>query len=139
MAKKAANAVLIILTLTLALLFAACAIDIYRDGIQARRLRADADIYTPDAISSRFRIIRPFLAAWFIALLANCVFKLHDGEDEKKTDGKNDGVPVYGPLWLRYALLGLALVLTVLGILNGGLRDVLVKAVNICTECIGLG
>ncbi|MFR0735032.1 MAG: CD1871A family CXXC motif-containing protein [Oscillospiraceae bacterium] len=23
--------------------------------------------------------------------------------------------------------------------MNGGLRDVLVKAVNICTECIGLG
>lgn len=27
----------------------------------------------------------------------------------------------------------------VLGVMNGGLRDVLVKAINICTECIGLG
>ena len=25
------------------------------------------------------------------------------------------------------------------GIMNGGLRDVLIKAINICTECIGLG
>ena len=25
------------------------------------------------------------------------------------------------------------------GILNGGLKDVLIKAINICTECIGLG
>nr|WP_251616997.1 CD1871A family CXXC motif-containing protein [Pumilibacter muris] len=25
------------------------------------------------------------------------------------------------------------------GIFNGGARDVLIKAVNICTECIGLG
>ena len=40
---------------------------------------------------------------------------------------------------LRLCLYGAALVLTVLGALNGGLRDVLVKAINICTECIGLG
>ena len=32
-----------------------------------------------------------------------------------------------------------ALALVILGVLNGGLRDVLVKAANICTECIGLG
>ena len=29
--------------------------------------------------------------------------------------------------------------LIVLGVLNGGLRDVFVKAANLCTECIGLG
>lgn len=32
-----------------------------------------------------------------------------------------------------------AIVLIVLGILNGGASDVLIKAVNICTECIGIG
>ena len=40
---------------------------------------------------------------------------------------------------LRLALYAAAAVLIVLGVLNGGLRDVLVKAANICTECIGLG
>ena len=40
---------------------------------------------------------------------------------------------------LRAALYAAAAVLIVLGVLNGGLRDVLVKAINICTECIGLG
>ena len=39
----------------------------------------------------------------------------------------------------RLALLALALLLIVLGILQGDLRAVLAKAVNICTECIGLG
>ncbi|MBR3927900.1 MAG: hypothetical protein IKJ65_02725 [Clostridia bacterium] len=39
----------------------------------------------------------------------------------------------------RIALLSVCAVLIVLGIVNGGLRDVFVKAVNICTECIGLG
>ncbi|MBQ8302391.1 MAG: thioredoxin [Clostridia bacterium] len=36
-------------------------------------------------------------------------------------------------------MLGISLVLVVLGIFNGGVADVLGKAVKICTECIGLG
>lgn len=40
---------------------------------------------------------------------------------------------------LRGAIIALAVLLIVLGIANGGLWDVLVKAINICTECIGLG
>ena len=40
---------------------------------------------------------------------------------------------------LRIALYAAAVILIVLGVMNGGLWDVLVKAVNICTECIGLG
>ena len=39
----------------------------------------------------------------------------------------------------RLALLALALLLIALGIFQGDLRSVLAKAVNICTECIGLG
>ena len=41
--------------------------------------------------------------------------------------------------YVRIALYAVALVLIVLGISNGGMRDVLIKAINICTECIGLG
>ena len=40
---------------------------------------------------------------------------------------------------LRAALYAAALVMLIAGVMNGGMRDVLVKAVNICTECIGLG
>ncbi len=40
---------------------------------------------------------------------------------------------------VRIALYAAAVVLIALGVTNGGLWDVLVKAVNICTECIGLG
>lgn len=39
----------------------------------------------------------------------------------------------------RIALYALAAALVVSGVINGGLKDVLVKAINICTECIGLG
>jgi len=42
-------------------------------------------------------------------------------------------------LTIRLAILAVAIVFTVLGILNGGIDDVLGKAAAICTECIGLG
>ncbi len=40
---------------------------------------------------------------------------------------------------LRIVILLLAAALIVLGVFNGGMSDVLAKAVKICTECIGLG
>lgn len=42
-------------------------------------------------------------------------------------------------LGIRIALIVVALALIIAGIFNGGMADVLSKAVNICTECIGLG
>ena len=40
---------------------------------------------------------------------------------------------------LRTAVLVIALILIVIGIINGGLEDVLAKGAAICTECVGLG
>jgi len=39
----------------------------------------------------------------------------------------------------RFAILAAGIALLVYGFLNGGTADVLVKAINICTECVGLG
>ncbi len=52
----------------------------------------------------------------------------------EKKSGKVDPV-----VFVRCALLFLSLGLIVLGVFNGGMKDVLAKAVKICTECIGLG
>lgn len=40
---------------------------------------------------------------------------------------------------IRFALLVICIGFMVYGLINGGVYDVLTKAVNICTECIGLG
>lgn len=40
---------------------------------------------------------------------------------------------------VRGCVFVLAVTFIIVGIVNGGANDVLVKAVNICTECIGLG
>ena len=40
---------------------------------------------------------------------------------------------------VRAAVAAAALILILLGILNGSARDVLIKAIHLCSECIGLG
>ena len=42
-------------------------------------------------------------------------------------------------LGVRIALVGCAVLFIILGVTNGGMSDVLNKAIKICTECIGLG
>lgn len=40
---------------------------------------------------------------------------------------------------LRRILMAAAVLFIVLGIFNGSMKDVLIKAIKICTECVGLG
>lgn len=40
---------------------------------------------------------------------------------------------------VRYGILALSVAVIVYGLATGGWQDVLTKAVNICTECVGLG
>ena len=40
---------------------------------------------------------------------------------------------------VRYAILGIAFILIIIGLTQNGYYDVLQKAIRICTECIGLG
>ena len=57
---------------------------------------------------------------------------------EKVSLGTKESRP-YGVWIVRGSVLLVAVVLIVLGIVNGGMEDVLQKAIRICTECIGLG
>lgn len=45
----------------------------------------------------------------------------------------------YFLLGVRIAVGCVSVAFIIAGICNGGMRDVLIKAINICTECIGLG
>lgn len=49
---------------------------------------------------------------------------------------KKKAIPM---MHLRWALLAVGIFLLVFGFMTGGTEDVLTKAVNICTECVGLG
>lgn len=41
--------------------------------------------------------------------------------------------------WVKWGVLAVAVTILVYGYLAGGTADVLTKAINICTECVGLG
>lgn len=52
---------------------------------------------------------------------------------------KTQSFKKYSLLATRISLAVLAVVLVIVGVINGGLTAVLEKAINICRECIGLG
>ena len=59
---------------------------------------------------------------------------------EKKAVGtQSKELPAYAILVARIAIITVAVLLIAFGIFNGGMDDVLQKAIRICTECIGLG
>lgn len=89
----------------------------------------------------------PWIIAAFAAIIVASIICRRSIEREihllKEIPG--DGTPAAASSkpsrmqYVRIVLYVLAVILIVDGIRNGGMRDVLVKAINICTECIGLG
>lgn len=55
---------------------------------------------------------------------------------EKKSCKKCKTMGVWS---LRAGIFALAIVLIIVGISNGGMKEMFLKAINICTQCIGLG
>lgn len=60
----------------------------------------------------------------------------HEGEPKKM---KSHSFNLRTRTIASTVILILAVIFIILGIFDGGAKDVLVKAVNICTECVGLG
>lgn len=91
--------------------------------------------------------ILPFLLLAFAALMAlvqmrhasACRELAAAKEAPPRASAEVEQKPSSWKPYLWAALYLAALLLLVVGILNGGMYDVLVKAVNICTECVGLG
>jgi hypothetical protein len=72
------------------------------------------------------------------AALANVKGGAPVGKNDKSGKKKLTSDPRF--VWgVRGAILVVGVVFIVLGVLNGGMADVLGKAIRICTECIGLG
>lgn len=62
---------------------------------------------------------------------------LSTGEQKKVPAAATVSKPF--PYYLQGVIIGLALGILIYGLLSGGAVDVLTKAANICTECVGLG
>ena len=73
-------------------------------------------------------------------LYAKSIMLLPAPPAEKKPEGmQKKELPSYAIIVARAALIAAAVLMIILGIFNGGMNDVLQKAIRICTECIGLG
>ena len=60
--------------------------------------------------------------------------KLNSVKEEKKEIDSKKWI-----FWTRIALFAVAIVCIITGASNGGLNAMFVKAINICTQCIGIG
>ena len=130
------------LTVLLAIALCWAALDLWLEGRAIRQTSPAAVIYSPEAVHARAGKVLPVFLAWLVALVAALCFGPRNAKPfhPRTRASAQAAVPTPRRLqWLRIGLFAAAAVLIVLGVLNGGLRDVLVKAVNLCTECIGLG
>lgn len=119
-------------------------IDIYMTS-KCDRLVNDSGIFRLDNIAARFEACKAPLTACMLLIGVSIVLDYAASgkapEAEKHDDRMNlPGVhPPKHQSTLRIMILSTALLFILLGVMNGGAYDVLIKAINICTECIGLG
>ena len=86
--------------------------------------------------------VLPVFLVFLCLLVLNLILGVKDPKDgrpvkaggpvRQKPEMKQKGI-------VQTVLVVAAVVFIIAGILNGSARDVLVKAIHICTECIGLG
>lgn len=103
----------------------------------AEALALYASGYTRELAAAALGRLRWPAALWLALALAGWRFR---PEPARPAPVRPKPSPAAGKgrVW-RGALYLLALALLILGVGNQGMRDVLVKAIQICTECIGLG
>ena len=113
-------------------------------GCLAFVLKAETPMYDTNAVKAHFgKWGWAYLSLLIILGVTGIAYAL-SGEAPrvfgKRTEYRRAGkMNAHAKTAVRAALLAAAAALIVPGIINGGLYDVFVKAVNICTECIGLG
>ena len=115
-------------------------------GNSAGNQNAGGQLLTPvfsrEKTAAMLRISMPVLIGFITTALLGCLWSAL--RPSVKTALRTTG-PMFpssrfsAQRIVRFALLAAAILLIVLGIANGGMHDVLIKAIMICTECIGLG
>ena len=134
-------------------LLAAAAVELYLDGAAKQ---AEGDLfyymYTRERVEAKLLPLLPLLFACLGMAACGLALGIRDeNQDRPMRDEKllrdlgkvrdRSVRRAASPkvLALRTALIALAAVLILAGILNGGLAELLAKGAAVCSECIGLG
>ena len=130
------------LCIALAVLLAAGAVGIYLEGTARVAENPQESIYTAERAAEKLAPAVPLL----IAAAALAVLGIALGAKDPKAGkpaGKDACAPPGAELKnagvIRAAVVVAAAAFILAGVLNGSARDVLIKAIHICTECVGLG
>ena len=104
---------------------------------------AAEDVYTREGIAQHLAGIAPIVWAFLVSAVLSGTFSLFCREQKKYPKPQKLKTPSPAGKKATAAVRGMVLVfsaaLILLGLCNGGMKDVFVKAVKICTECVGLG
>ena len=132
-----------------ALLLAGAAIGIYHEGIIRKAQDPAAYIYTKEAALNE---AAPGAALIIVGLSLSVIGGTLGIRDEKadrpvtdkdclRSSGAENGKAISDEKLRksRLIVLTIAFFCIIAGIINGNMSSILVKAINICTECIGLG
>jgi len=131
-------------------LFISSAVRIYREGSARKAEDPLEEIYTREKTEKAILPLTPLVLISLGMTAAGLALGIKDSkadkpvkdsgsvcrsaaERERQENGKKHSTRI------RVILILAAMVFIVMGILNGSAKDVLYKAINICTECIGLG
>ena len=130
----------------------ASAIEIYREGAARRAEHPMESIYTPEIVGEKLASAAPLFFTGLGLLLAGLVLGVGDDNAEKPAKAHPEKKKAAGMASTQGAggrakkraigqvvLIAVAVILIIAGIFNGSARDVLYKAITICTECVGLG
>ncbi len=128
-----------------AVLLAGAAIGIYRDGMERRAKDPAADVYTREvAADAAAPGVVVLLVGVGLSVVGGVLGIRDKNADRPAADcvssrDKGGRPEMQGLQKMRVGLLALAVVFVIIGIFNGSMNDVFVKAVKVCTECVGLG
>ena len=139
--KKAFLIMQSVLYILLTVLLIAAVVRLYREGVAAKADDVLAWIFSREKIAESFRLIRPLFYITIGVSAVGLILGIRDEKGLKPVKGGRiqNPAPVSRGKILRIVLLIAAACLLAAGCFNGSAKDVLGKAVNVCTECIGLG
>ena len=131
-----------VLCIVIAALLIAGAVDLYLDGSARRAENPLESIYTAEGAAQKARVIAVPGILFLCVLAVSFITGLKSPDAHAPAKGIQP--PETGPeekkvRMIRTVIVAAAAAFILAGILNGSALDVLVKAINICTECIGLG
>jgi len=136
-------------TLLLVIYLGWSCVDVYLVGNSAANM-ADggvhiAPVFTREIAAERLSPLLPWVLGYAVLVAVTSFVQSQAASDKKRphaakpAEYKKMDAPKISLSVLRLCLAVAAVLLVLLGVANGGAGDVLIKAVNICTECIGLG